>query len=100
MPQPRLLPQLEPAPAPQRSLADDMIYGADAIAAELGLTAGRTAHQARKAVYKLHAAGRMPILKLDGVGFAARRSALKAFIERQERAALEAGTVEPRPRRG
>lgn len=93
MPPPRLLPDLPKAPpAPRPAAADDMLYGVEAIREALRLPK-------QKQVYKLHEARTRskdpaPIMKLEGVGFAARRSSLEAWLERREReavAGLDAG---------
>jgi hypothetical protein len=62
-------------------LGDDMLYGVEEIRAFLSL-------KDTKAIYRLHEKGGSPIFKLEGVGFAARKSSLSAWIERKERAAM------------
>lgn len=64
-------------------LADDMLEGADAIAAFMGWKIRR--------VYHLHDKGGWPIFT-DGSGkISARKSSLHAFVERLENAAIARG---------
>lgn len=83
-----LPPTSSPALPPTPDLADDMIYGVDNIARELGLDR-LGAKRGAKAVYELHRKGGAPIFKLEGVGFAARRSALRGWVLRKEAEALD-----------
>jgi hypothetical protein len=61
------------------SLSADIILGADAIAAEMGISA--------RSVYHLAKIKRIPVFSL-GAKLAARKSTLRKFIEDQEAQAL------------
>lgn len=88
MPAPTLLPPSVAASAREPQLCDDMLHGIDEIAKALGLDRlGQD--RARRAIYEMRRRGRVPIFHLDGVGLVARRSALRAYIERQEAEALD-----------
>jgi hypothetical protein len=65
-----------------------MLYGVDSIARELGLDR-LGAKRGAKAIYELHRKGGAPIFKLEGIGFAARRSGLRQYILRKEAEALD-----------
>lgn len=86
----RLLPPLGDmnlAP-PERALAQDMLYGADEIGRFVGLPVDHpdmgTRTKAIKRVSYLKRSG-WPIFSLAGVGIAARRSTLVAFIAKTEK---------------
>lgn len=64
-------------------LADDMLYGAEAIRDYLGIQPRD--RRGLKKVYYLRERRGWPIFYLDGVGIAARKSSLRAFVARQER---------------
>lgn len=59
---------------PPDTLAEDLLEGADAIAAFLGWTPRRVYHVAEK--------GGLPIHKLPGIGLIARKSTLRVVFER------------------
>lgn len=63
-------------------LAEDLLYGADQIAAFLGVT--------RRAVYHLAEQHRVPVFHM-GVRLCARRSRLLTWIEEQEQSSVEQG---------
>lgn len=63
-------PDMHSTPA---ALADDLLEGADAIAAYLGWTPRRVYHVAEKRG--------LPIHKVTGIGLVARKSALRATFE-------------------
>lgn len=67
---------------PGHDLSDDIVIGADAIAAFVGLT--------RRQVYGCVARGTMPIFKI-GALVCARRSSILLWIEEQERDKSSAG---------
>lgn len=86
MPSVRLLPPIASIDADD--LAADMLHGIDEIAKALGLDR-LGPERARRAIYEMRRRGRVPIFHLDGVGLAARRSALRAYIQRQEAESLD-----------
>ncbi len=73
---------------PDLPLADDLIEGAEAIGAEYGFTSKR-AHQ-------LMEQRAIPAFKISGRWFA-RRSTIRADIERRERVALRDDRPDPPP---
>lgn len=67
------------------SIGDEMLVGAEQIAVFLF-----GSPKMRRRVYELAAKGQLPVFKLGEV-LHARRSALRAHIEKQEKAALDSG---------
>lgn len=65
-------------------LRDDLIYGPEAIAKELGLDKAMPIGKAIRRVYKMRERGKAPIFYLDGVGLVARKSALAAYLLQRE----------------
>lgn len=62
------------------ALGDDLLVGAEAIAAELNwLKPDGTPH--RRRVYHLASQKKLPILNVPGLGLCARKSALRQFFE-------------------
>lgn len=63
-------------------LKDDLIYGVEALRAELHL-------RNTKQVYHLRERSNVPIFMMEGVGLCARRSALRLWVRRKEEEALK-----------
>jgi hypothetical protein len=78
MSQGRLLPERLRKPAEKApAICDDLIYGAEAIRVHLKLKKVRQ-------VYHLREKGKAPIFEMEGIGLAARKSSLDAWIKRLE----------------
>lgn len=76
---------------PGRQIRSDILMGAKAIAAELGIS--------RQRVYRLAAQGRMPFFNI-GNAVCARRSELLAWIAAQEQRNCRAEPAEADPKAG
>ncbi len=69
-------------------LADDLLVGAEAIAKELNWLTPEGQWNRRR-VYHVAEKGEVPIHRVKGLGICARRSTLKAFFDRLDRAFLD-----------
>ena len=63
-----------------KTLGDDLLVGAEAIAQELNWKT-QDGRWNRRRIYHLAGQSNMPIYRLKGLGICARRSALRAFFD-------------------